>query len=97
MSKQLQLDLPQPRTRPRDTSPLERLRQIIRRKSINPEWRGASFTSEWILPLPCLDVGDRMRTGQRPGTPASGTWGTLCAWHVNAAQHCPEETRAYRE
>lgn len=100
MSKQLTLDLPQPRARPRETSPLERLRQIIRRKGIDPAWRGAALHRGWILPLPCLDVGDRMRIVPRPdraGIPATGAWETLCAWHVNAATHCPAETRAYRE
>jgi hypothetical protein len=100
MTTQLQLDLAPRRARARDTSPLERLRQVIRRRGINPEWRGTPFKRGWILPLPCLDPGDRLRIGprpERPGIPATGAWETLCAWHVNAAQHCPEETRAYRE
>ncbi|MDD2730384.1 hypothetical protein [Malikia sp.] len=100
MSRQLELDLPTPSAKPRETSPLERLRQIIRRKGIDPAWRGAAFHRGWIMPLPCLDPGDRLRIGprpERPGLPASGAWETLCAWHVNAAKHCPEETRAYRE
>ncbi len=29
------------------------------------------------------------------GTPATGAWDTLCAWHINAAQHCPEERYGY--
>lgn len=91
MNSQLQLDLAPPRPRPRDTSPIERLHQILRRRNID---------HVWILPLPALSGGDKGRIGprpDRPGCPAYGAWETLCAWHVNAAQHCPEETRAYRE
>lgn len=101
MTSQLQLDLAPPRPRPRDTAPLERLHQILRRRNIDPDWRYKPFQrGVWILPLPALSGGDRGRIGpkpDRPGCPAYGAWETLCAWHVNAAQHCPERNRAYRE
>lgn len=77
---------------------LERLQQVLRRRGINCEWRWAPSTRGWILPTPCLDVGERWRTGprpDRPGLPATGAWETLCAWHVNAAQRCPDENYGY--
>ena len=101
MSLQLELDLSARSTMPRDTSPIERLHQILSRRNIDPDWRYKPFQrGGWILPLPSLSGGDRGRIGprpDRPGLPAYGAWETLCAWHVNAAKHCPEETRAYRD
>jgi len=90
-----------PRREPSRQRPvLERLHQVLRRRGIDPEWRwkSAIHTKGWILPTPCLDIGDRLRIGprpERPGIPATGAWDTLCAWHINAAQHCPEENYVY--
>jgi hypothetical protein len=89
----------QPKPLPARQRPvLERLHQLLRRRGINPEWRWGGHTKGWILPTPCLDVGDRLRIGPRPdraGIPATGAWETLCAWHINAAKHCPDENYGY--
>ncbi|MEN9420190.1 MAG: hypothetical protein RI988_3811 [Pseudomonadota bacterium] len=97
--KQQALDLHMRRA-PRELSPLERLQRVLRRRGIEPDWRWKLPSRDWILPTPCLDVGDRLRTLPRPerwGIPATGAWETLCAWHVNAAQRCPEDRYGYSE
>lgn len=102
---QLSLDL-RATTRPgRQRTPMERLADLLRRRrGIDAHWRrNPSETTRrrlWIMPIVGLDVGDRLRTEPRSaatGMPAQGCWETVCAWHVNAAQHCPEDRWAYRD
>jgi hypothetical protein len=80
---------------------LERLHRVLQRRGIDPNWRRTPGTvrRSWILPLCGLDCGDRLRIGTpqpgERGLPAQGAWETLCAWHVNAADQCPEDRYDY--
>ena len=97
---QLTLDLRQTRRPGREQRPIERLHALLRRRNINPTWRTDGNHRMWILPLVGIDVGDRHRTEPRSADsslPVQGVWETLCAWHVNAAPHCPEVVPHYRE
>ncbi len=84
---------------PSVVSVVQRLQAELVREGFDPHWRQHPGNTKggWLLPLPSLDVGPRFRdicTGDK-GLPAQGLWETLCGWHINAAQHCPQERHAY--
>lgn len=102
--KQLDLMLQAPRARRRELPPVERLQAVLVRRGVDPHWRRRPGRRGWILPLPSLGVGDRVRTEPRDadsGLPVQGCWETLCASCVNrvgtGAAPCPDEVWSYSE
>ena len=86
-----------------DASPvLDRLQAQLRREGFDVDWRlhPGNTKAGRLLPVPSLDVGPRLRTeelalGERAGLPAQGAWETLCDWHINISEHCPEYRYGY--
>jgi hypothetical protein len=98
--EQLPLSFKARRPPPRAVPPIERLQAVLKRRGFDPLWRQhpGEHKRGWLLPLPCLGVGQRLALDPLDpdrGIAATGCYETLCGWHVNAATHCPEDRYAY--
>lgn len=97
---QLQLDLAPRRARARELPVIDRLKAIVRRHGLEPDWKGPPM--KWnchIMPLPCLGVpNDRRSLAPREpesGSPPQGSYETMCGWCTNFSDHPPEDRWAY--